>query len=337
MFDRDEEGEKATLAAAAILSPGKAKIAILPKPFKDANDMLKAGQGSALVKTQWDAKVWRPDGILEGDALWSRATTAVDADAIPYPWAGLQAKLHGLRRREIVTVVAGTGMGKSTIARELGLHLMRQGEKVGWIALEESVRETLLAMLGSDLGTNQRLGAVDWEALRPAWDKYKANLAVYDHFGSLESEKLLSRIRYMIKGLGCKWIGLDHLTMAISGIETENERRDIDVLMNRLRSLVEETDSGLLLVSQLKRRGQGTPYEEGAVPRLSDMRGSAMIEQTSNQIIALSRDQKDPGSPTEVHVLKNRYTGEVGAAGLLEWQHTEGRFAEVPMFEEATA
>lgn len=334
LFDRDEEGEKAALAAAAILSPGKAKLAILPKPYKDASDLLVAGQAHALVKAQWDAKVWRPGGILVGEDLWSRATAAVDTNAIPYPWAGLQEKLHGLRRREIVTIVAGTGQGKSSVARELGLHLLQSGEKVGWVGLEESVRETLLSMLGAAVGQNQRLRDPDWAALRPAWEKLQERLVIYDHFGSLDSDQLLSRLRYMVKGLGCRWIGFDHLTMCVSGAETENERRDIDVLMTRLRSLVEETDSGLLLVSQLRRRGQGTPYEDGAVPRLSDMRGSAMIEMTSDAVIAVARDQRETGSPSALHVLKNRFSGESGAAGLLEWSLEEGRYTEVEMFDE---
>ncbi len=333
LFDQDEEGQKAAQAAAAVLTPGRARIGRLP--LKDANEMLMAGRTEELVKSQWEAKVWHPDGILEGDALWTKVTAPMDTDSIPYPWAGLQTKLHGLRRREIVTIMAGTGIGKSTVARELGLHLLRSGERVGWIALEESVRETVLSFLSAIQGENQRLSTPDWAQLKPVWEEHlRDRLSVYDHFGSLESEKLLSRIRFMVKGLGCRWIGLDHLTLAVSGIETDDERKTIDILTSRLRQLVEETDCGLILVTQLKRRsGQGKGFEEGAVPRLSDMRGSATIEQTSNIVISLSRDQSNGDTLTELTVLKNRFTGETGAAGMLEWSRDEGRFSEVTVFE----
>jgi len=334
MLDQDDEGRKGAEAAAAVLSPGKARIAVLP--LKDASDMLKAGRVKELCDAQWEARAWRPDGVLEGDELWAKVSAPMDTNSVPYPWAGLQAKLHGLRRREIVTVCAGTGIGKSTVARELGLHLIRSGEKLGVIALEESVRETALGMLSNLTGRHLRLEEPDWAALRPVWEEQvKDRLAIFDHFGSLDSKKLLSRVRFMTKGLGCGWILFDHLTIAVSGLESENERKDIDVLCTSLRQLVEEAGCGLILVSQLKRRpGQGKGYEEGAVPRLSDLRGSSSIEQVSNIVIVLSRDTTAGDGLTDLNVAKNRFTGETGPAGTLEWSLTQARYTEMTCFPE---
>ena len=57
----------------------------------------------------------------------------------------------------------------------------------------------------------------------------------------------------MAKSLDCKWIFLDHLSILVSGQDDGDERKSIDVLMTKLRSLVEETGVGLLLVSHLRR------------------------------------------------------------------------------------
>ena len=47
----------------------------------------------------------------------------------------------------------------------------------------------------------------------------------------------------MAKALDCKWIVLDHLSILVSGNEEfGDERKSIDVLMTKLRSLVEETN-----------------------------------------------------------------------------------------------
>lgn len=79
---------------------------------------------------------------------------------------------------------------------------------------------------------------------------------LYDHFGSLDSSNLLSKIRYMIVSLGCKRIFLDHISIVVSGMDTDEdggERKAIDKLMTNLRSLVEETGATMFVVSHLKR------------------------------------------------------------------------------------
>ena len=67
----------------------------------------------------------------------------------------------------------------------------------------------------------------------------------------------------MIKVEGCKLIVLDHITIAISGLEIRDERKSIDVLMTQLRSLIEETGVGIVVVSHLKKTDEGKTHEEG--------------------------------------------------------------------------
>lgn len=337
MFDMDDEGRKAAEAAAQVLSPGKARIALLPTGMKDASDMLQAGRDKELVDAIWGARQWRPDGILAGPDLWARVTAPLDAGGIPCPWSGLQHKIHGLRRRELITVCAGTGIGKSTLARELLVHLIQRGEKVGVIALEESARETVLGMLGILQGKYLRLGDPDWTGLAPTWDGIADRVCVYDHFASLDPDVLLARMRYMAVGLGCGWILLDHLTLAMSGGEDDGERQAIDRLMSRMVKLKEETGIGLLVVSQLKRPGIGPQFEDGLVPKMAHLRGSSSIEQGSNIILALSRDLTKGEVSTQLTVLKNRFSGETGPAGVLEWSLDEGRYREVSLFQEPPA
>ena len=77
---------------------------------------------------------------------------------------------------------------------------------------------------------------------------------LYDHFGSLSANNLLDKIRYLAKGCDVSFIVLDHLSIAVSGLENGSdgraldERKAIDVLMTQLRSLVEETGIGMILV-----------------------------------------------------------------------------------------
>ncbi|HCO12655.1 MAG TPA: topoisomerase, partial [Gemmatimonadetes bacterium] len=64
MFDQDEPGQKAAVDCALLLSPGKAAIASLP--LNDPNEMLVAGRTKELISAIWEAKTYRPDGVVPG-------------------------------------------------------------------------------------------------------------------------------------------------------------------------------------------------------------------------------------------------------------------------------
>jgi twinkle protein len=99
--------------------------------------------------------------------------------------------------------------------------------------------------------------------------------------------------------------------------------------MTYLRTLVEETGVGLFLVSHLRRPEGDKGHEQGAKTSLSQLRGSHSIAQLSDMVIGLERDQqgKNP-NVTTLRVLKNRFSGETGLAGYLEYDRDTGRLAE---------
>lgn len=330
-FDNDEPGQKAAKECALLLSPGKALIASLP--LKDANEMLVAGRGPEIISKLWEAKTFRPDGIVAGTELWEKITEQDFVDSTPYPWEKLNAVLHGCRKGELVTITSGTGIGKSSVCREIAYHFLRSNRTVGYIALEESVRRTALGIMSIHLGKRLHLdlGVVSQDQLKDAFDQSvgSGRLFLYDHFGSTDSKNLLSRIRYMVRGLGCDYIFLDHLSIVVSGLESGDERRLIDNTMTNLRCLVEELGCGLVLVSHL-RRPQGQGHEEGGQTSLSQLRGSAGIAQLSDIVIGLERDQQDETKKNETicRVLKNRFSGETGVGGCLLWDRDSGRLTE---------
>lgn len=332
MFDQDEPGQQAAKACAELLTPGKAKLAHLP--LKDANAMLVEGKVKELVSTIFEAKAFRPDGILNLADMWPEVSKPLNNSGITYPWPSVQAKTHGLRLGEVVTFTAGSGIGKSCIVREVAHHLLKSGQSVGYIALEEGIRRTADGFLGLELNKRLHLpevrATVSDDELKQAFDNLnkKGSLYLYDHFGSLDSDNLLARIRYMVRALGCQYVVLDHVSIAVSGIEGGDERRIIDNLMTKLRSMVQEMSFGCLVVSHLK-RPEGKGHEEGARPSLAQLRGSGSIGQLSDMVLGLCRNQQgDSPNLTEVWILKNRFSGETGQAGVLEYSDETGRLTE---------
>ena len=331
MFDSDKVGREAAESCAQVLSVGKAKIAKLA--LKDANEMLVAGRGSELITAMWNAPAWRPDGIISGADMWDALTKEEVSIAHMYPWPQLNDLTMGLREGEIVTMCAGAGIGKSAVCKEMAYHLIRTGESVGYIALEESTKRTALGIMGLHLNKPIYLNpaeATDGE-MKESFDATvgSGRYFTYDHWGSMGEANLLSKIRYLVTGVGCKIIFLDHLSIVVSGMEGGDERRMIDNTMTKLRSLVEELRFALVLVSHLK-RPDGRGHEEGARTSLAQLRGSAGIAQLSDMVLGLERDQQDPATSkfTTIRVLKNRWCGRNGIGATLEFNEDTGRLNE---------
>jgi twinkle protein len=333
MFDNDEAGRKAANECAMLLTPGKAKIAQLD--LKDPNDMLLAGRGKEVINAIWAAREFRPDGIVCGNELWDKVTDPKMFDSVPYPWEAINKLTRGLRRGEMVMLTAGTGIGKSEVARQIAAHLHDNiaDEKIGYIALEESVQRTGLGFMGLHLGKRLHLDTSTWDAkqMKKAFEATigSGRYFLYDHWGSTEGDHLLNRIRYMVRGLGCRTIVLDHISIVVSGIDTDDERKVIDVTTTKLRALVEELQINLIVICHLK-RVDGKPHEEGGQVSLAHLRGSGSLAQLSNIVIALERNQQDPAqlNLTHVRILKNRHSGETGPSGWLAYDPDTGRLSD---------
>ena len=330
-FDNDEPGRKATEEACQVLPPGKVKVAYLQGDYKDASDALSTGDSDSVRRAIYDARIYRPDGIIEAKNLLELVTTPTPPSDYDYPYDGLQQLLHGIRYGELVTITAGSGIGKSSFCRELATSLLQNGGRVGYLALEESNRRTALGLMSCAVGKALHIGEHTHKELTEAFDASisKWNLYLFDGFGSFDPDIIYNRIEYLAAGLDCKIVFLDHLSILLSGLDGD-ERKMIDTTMTKLRSLVERTGIALFLVSHLRRTTSDQNHEEGARVTLGQLRGSAAIAQLSDAVIGLERNQQadTAGNCTTVRVLKNRYSGEVGVACQLKYDLDTCHFNE---------
>ena len=338
-FDNDKQGIEASQKVASIIKPRKAKILSIPNGHKDANDMLRKNLHKEFTQAWWDAKVFTPSGIIRVSEKQEDFLNREKRSSVPYPWHGLNKKLIGLRQSELLTLTGGTGLGKSSVTRELEHWLIHQTEdNVGVIALEEDWRRTVDGILSIE--ANDRLYIDDIR------DKYKEQdlvkmfnktfdhdkVFIHAHFGTNDIEDIFSKLRYLIVGCDCRWVVVDHLHMLVSATTEGDERRAIDSIMTRLRSLVEETGAGIILVSHLRRVQGDKGHENGVNVSLSHLRGSNAIAQLSDCVIALERNQQADDElesrTTRLRVLKSRYTGDVGLATALVYDKDTGRLSE---------
>ena len=336
-FDNDEHGIAAAQKVAQIFEPNKAKI--MHMTLKDANEYLMKGKREEFVKAFWEARPYTPAGIVNL-AHYEGLYDEEDKLSVPYPYEGLNKMLYGMRTGELITFTAGTGAGKSSIIRELEHHILNNTkDNIGIISLEENVKQTIFHLMSVEASKRLYIKEVrqyESQEQLDAWYKATAGTGrvfAFDHFGSIQTDEILARVRYMVKALDCRFIIIDHLSILVSGLEGEDERRNIDKMMTQLRSLVEETQCCMLLVSHLRRASGDKGQEQGVQISLSMLRGSHSIAQISDAVIALERDQQatDPvvANTTTVRVLKNRYAGETGVGAYLLYDRDTGRMTEI--------
>lgn len=335
-FDMDEPGRKAVQEAAEVLPPGKVRVAQLP--MKDANECLVGGQTEAVIQAIWNAAPYRPDGIVSARDRIQKALEVADVESTGFPiGVQLNERTRGMRPGEIIMLTSGSGMGKSSFAREVAYGLGHcEGKKIGMAFLEESVEETMLDIAGLHLNkrirqfpetTNPEEKAM---ALNAVFDN--DDFFLYDHFGSAAEDSLLNKLRYMRTVLECEVVILDHLSIVVSGQEDgDDERKLIDRLMTKLKTMAKATGLILIVITHLKRKDGkgGKSHEEGGKITLAELRGSGAIAQLSDTVIAFERNQQgDTPNIVTIRILKCRFTGDTGVAGYLSFSKETGRLTD---------
>ena len=338
-FDNDDAGNDAIKEVRDVISPNKLRIVKLP--MKDASDMLMGGKIKDFIDTWWNAKGYTPAGIVSAEDTWEYVKEDQNVKSIPYPWQQLNAVTYGFRQKELVTITSGSGMGKTSVMKELEHYILNNtDDNIAVIHLEETVGRAVKGI--TSVEHNLPLHLPEYEDKLTEKQKYDmwykavgsktGRIFFFDHFGSIAEDSLISRIRTYAKGLDCKWIILDHLSIVVSDQEGfTDERKAIDSIMSKLRKIVQETGIGLFLVSHLK-RPQGKAHEEGGQVSLSELRGSAAIAQLSDMVIGLERNQQADDdrdrNTTILRVIKNRFSGLTGKAGELVYNKITGRLRE---------
>lgn len=356
-FDNDADGKKAAKACADLLPPGKVKIVSTPR--KDANEHLTHGDTKSLVTSLWEAQAYRPDGILHASEIKGEEND--DGDVWEYPFDTMTEFLVGQRPAEMVMWTSGTGSGKSTMTRELVAHHLSAGRATGMIMLEETPKETLDDLVSLVLEKPvRRIKAVrrlnqarakmgkkpiattlvdsltDTEYANARAKINATPLYIYDHYGSMDYDNLLSRMEYMAVSLNVKVIILDHVTAAVAGMMGDgdfNERLLIDKFMKDIRALIQRTGVHIDIVSQL-RKSDGKGWEEGEPITLQALRGSGSLGSVPNVIIAMERNRqlpdKEAANTSIMRVLKDRFGGKSGIMSALRYDPDSGRLTDVP-------
>ena len=339
VFDTDEPktrpdgsvffpGQEAAKKVAELpFPPGKVRILTL-EHGKDPSEYLQKGiKHDVFINEWWRAPKQMPDGLVFGHELWDSIINSPEPFCVETPIAGLNRLIYGLRLGEMVTFTADPKIGKTTVLKTIEYELIQNPvlkEKkygIGFMHLEEPKKDLAVGLMGIHVG--KRLNLPDTpkseEELRRAFDEVinTERVVIWDHFGSNSVDSVVNKIRHM-HALGCKYIVLDHFSMLASD-QTDDERKKLDEIATRLKTLTVELDICLIGVIHQNREGK--------------IRGTAAFEQLSNIVIRLDRDKLDKDhwrrNVMVITVTENRFSGRTGPAAHLFYDDTTGVFVEL--------
>ena len=331
-FDKDEPkvnvktgqvrypGQEAALAVAGMFPIGKVKILTLADG-KDPNDYLKASKREQFNREWWSAPGFTPSGLKLGREMWDEISEPKNYETVPYPWDDVNAQTYGIRLSELVVITAETGVGKTSVLKEIEYYIRKEKPDagIGLLHLEEPNSDTALGLMSIEANLPLHLPdirqSVTKEDMREYFDRVvnTDKLVIYDHFGSNSIQEILNKVRHM-HNLGCKYIILDHLSIVVSD-QSGDERKQLDEISTKLKTLCMELNIAVIAVIHQNRQGQ--------------IRGTAGVEQLANIVIKLYRERlsEDPWrrNITKLIIEKNRFCGRTGPGAYLHYNEFTGR------------
>ena len=272
------------------------------------------------------------------DEMSAAAASGSKIPGIPTGLSDLDKTILGLNKSELILIAARPGMGKTSIALNMALHVgMTLHKTVAIFSLEMSREQLTMRLLSraalipsQNLLTGQ-LSEQQWRDIADAAQTLSAADIRIDDNPSLTVSDMNAQCR-RIQNLDL--VVIDYLQLmqsAGSGHSWSNESRTqaVSDISRMLKIMAKELNVPVICLSQLSRANESRQDKR---PMLSDLRESGAIEQDADVVIALYRDgyyNKECENPNlaEAIVLKNRK----GATGTVElsWLPEYTSFASV--------
>jgi len=234
-------------------------------------------------------------------------------------FSGLDEKLVGMGKSDLVLVGARPGMGKTAFALNVAAAAAKRSQKTICIfSLEMSAEQLVTRLLSSEaLVDSYRLRSgeltdKDWQDLAHAASILSDCQILIDDTTGLTVAGMMAKLR-RVKNLGL--VVIDYLGLMQSEHRNENRVQEVSEISRNLKMMAKEFQVPVICCAQLSR---GPESRTDKRPMLSDLRDSGAIEQDADIVLFLYReeyykDKENPQSTAEVIIAKNRHgsTGKV--------------------------
>lgn len=242
---------------------------------------------------------------------------------LPTGFRDLDDMMSGLQPGNLVIIAARPGIGKSSLAMNVARNVAVSGRSVSVFSLEMSRFEIGMRLLCAEARVpwdrirNKRVGPDDWSRVVQAAEVlHDAPLAIVDA-GNVNIVDIRAKARRMRTGrTGLDLIIVDYLQLMTSAHSRrpDNRQQEVAEISRSLKLLAKELEIPVVALSQLNRNPETRADKR---PQLSDLRESGSLEQDSDVVMFIHRDDADPEKKREAElILAKHRNGPTGSVRL---------------------
>jgi len=257
--------------------------------------------------------------------LEERAKSGGGITGLATGYTDLDRMTSGLQKSDLILLASRPSMGKTALALNITMNVVKSGASVALFSLEMSEEQYVQRIISQESmvdSTKLRTGNLDdddWTRLISTMSLISSYKVYIDDTPSVTLFELMSKCRRLKIEKGLDLIVVDYLQLMSDGTgRTDNRQQEISNISRGLKALARELDCPVMALSQLSRapelRGDHRPV-------MSDLRESGAIEQDADVVMMLYRDEyynkeeSEKKGITDVIITKQR-NGPVGTVEL---------------------
>lgn len=247
---------------------------------------------------------------------------------VPTAFTMLDKILGGLHKGSMYTVAGRPGMGKTSFALTIAHNAANQyGAKVAIFSLEMSSEELTNRLLSISTSIDShrlqmgQLHEEEWPILMEAANELSQVPIYIDDTPGASVTAIRTKARRMHAEHGLDLIVIDYLQLMMGnsskGKQAENRQQEITQISMAIKNLARELDIPIVALSQLSRAVEQRADKR---PMLSDLRESGSIEQDSDVVMFIYREDyydedTEKQNIADIIVAKHRH-GSTGTVSL---------------------
>lgn len=234
----------------------------------------------------------------------------------PKSWSGIKCLdrlIQGFEAGDVVIVAGRPGMGKTALAVNVASNNLRQDVPVLFFSFEMTERQILTRLIGcwGRVAINNLHGHYGKETLERveecarelAQKPFYVAQAMKPTLESVEGVLDQHRAKYGSPGL----VVIDYLQLMATIRKSDNRNQEISYISRGLKTLAMRMEVPIMVLSQLRRPGQGDTMKN---PQLHHLRDSGAIEADADAVVLIGFETFKEGGTESIlnlNVAKNRH------------------------------
>ena len=257
---------------------------------------------------------------------------------VPTGFTGFDRMTSGLQRQELIVIAARPSMGKTALALNMAQYASKNANVVGIFSLEMSAEQLVSRLLCSEARVDAHrlrtgyLNREEWARLADALRRLCETKVFIDDTPGVGVLEMRAKSRRLKAEHGLDLLVIDYLQLMAGRGRIESRQQEVSQISRDLKTLAKELDVPVVALSQLSRAPEQRSEHK---PQLSDLRESGAIEQDSDVVCFIYREElynpTDENQGTAELIIgkqRNGPTGMVQLAFLKEFTRFENMWRE---------